>query len=344
MALLLAQLILNGENTLLNLKEETLVLDKFTFANGEHLDGLRLHYQTLGTPRRNAKGEIANAILFLHWTGASSQALLAPLFRETLFGPGQALDLEKYFLIVPDHLGHGKSSKPSDGLESKFPCYRFADMVELQHRLVTAKLGISTLYAIVGLSIGGMHAWMWGERYPDAAQRLIPIVAQPAPISGRNLLWRRIITESIRTDASWGTARASQPHGWTSMFPLMLLMAEGLGQLEASVKNSNDALQFIRTASKNAEAKNATDMVYALEASDDYHPQHLEKISAKVFALNFADDEFNPVAFGVLPSAMKRVKHGMHVITPATPETHGHSSQMHPNLWASFVARALAPL
>ncbi len=341
-ATVLLSTVLTAESSLIHLKEDTLVVHNYRFVSGEQLDSVKLHYRTLGTPRRDAKGNIANAVLFLHWTGASGIELLATLFSQVLFGPGQALDLEKYFLIVPDNLGHGQSSKPSDGLGRRFPHYRFADMVSLQHRLVTDRLNISRLHSIVGLSIGGMHAWMWGEQYPEAVESLIPIVAQPAPISGRNLLWRRVIAQAIRTDPAW--EKGLPLHRWPATFPLMLLMAEGVGQLETAITNSSDALQFIQTANKAALSKNAIDMVYALEASDDYNPQHLERISARVFALNFADDEFNPVELGVLPAAMNRVKQGSFLMVPSSAETHGHSSQMRPHLWAPFVARSLAQL
>ncbi len=334
------------EAKLLNQTEEDFILKNYKFRNGETIAELRLHYSTLGTPVRDADGNITNAVLFLHWTGGSGADLLAPAFREELFGAGQALDLKRYFVIVPDNIGHGRSSKSSDGLRAKFPRYGFGDMVDLQHKLVTEKLGIPRLHLILGLSIGGMHAWMWGEQHPDAMDALMPVVALPAPVSGRNLLWRRIITQSIRNDPSWKNGDyIEQPRGWTAMFPLMLMMAEGVTQLQTTIETPAQAETFVQKAANIAASnKDANDILYSLESSADYNPQHLERIKAKLFALNFADDEFNPVELNVLPEAVKRVKNGNFLIVPASPNTHGHASQMHPQLWSAKVAEFLARL
>lgn len=330
---------------MLNHQEDKYILKNYKFKNGESLAELKIHYSTLGTPKRDADGNITNAVLFLHWTGSSGKDLLSPAFNEALFGDGKALDLKKYFVIVPDNIGHGQSSKPSDGLKARFPKYRFEDMVDIQHRLVTEKLGISRLHLILGLSIGGMHAWMWGEKYPEAMTGLMPIVAQPAPITGRNLLWRRIITQSIRTDAAWKNGDyAEQPQGWRSMFPLMLMMAGSVPQFQNTVKNAAEADAFVQNASQGALQKDANDILYSLESSEDYHPQNLEKIKAKVFALNFADDAFNPVELNILPEAMKRVKNGKFLIVPINSETQGHASQMRPLLWCNEVQDFLAEL
>jgi len=216
----------------------------------------------------------------------------------------------------------------------------------LQHKLVTQKLGIRRLHLILGLSIGGMHAWMWGEQHPDAMDALMPVVALPAPVSGRNLLWRRIITQSIRSDPGWKNGDyTEQPRGWTTMFPLMLMMAEGVPQFQTTIETPAEAEAFVRKASQVAASnKDANDILYSLESSADYNPQHLERIKAELFALNFADDEFNPIELNVLPEAIKRVKNGKFLIVPANPNTHGHASQMHPKLWSAKVAEFLKSL
>jgi homoserine O-acetyltransferase/O-succinyltransferase len=333
------------EVKLLNHKDDYFFLKNYTFRSGETLDEVRLHYSTLGTPMRDAAGDITNAVLFLHWTGGGAADLLAPAYQEELFGAGRALDLEKYYVIVPDNIGHGRSSKPSDGLRAKFPHYGFSDMIDLQRRLVTEKLGVKRLHLILGLSIGGMHAWMWGEQFPDQVNALMPIVALPAPVSGRNLLWRRIITQAIRTDPTWKNGDyVEQPQSWKMTFPLMLMMAEGVSQFQRTIETPVQAEAFVQKAMQTAANKDANDILYSLESSADYNPQHLERITAKLFALNFADDEFNPVELNVLPEAIKRVKDGRFFIVPTNADTHGHASQMHPKLWSAKVKEFLSVL
>jgi homoserine O-acetyltransferase len=206
--------------------------ENYRFRDGEVLPRVRIHYATLGSPHRNAKGQIDNAILVIHWTGADGNALLSKHYMEALFAAGRPLDATRYFLILPDNVGHGKSSKPSDGLKAAFPKYGYADMVDLQHRLVTEKLGIEHLHAILGMSMGGMNAWQWAEAYPDAMDGVMPVVSMPIPISGRNMLWRRIVIDAIRSDPQWnGGNYTSPPQGWLNAFPI----------------NANDARQ--RTAS-----------------------------------------------------------------------------------------------
>ncbi len=330
---------------MLNQIEDDYVIANYEFRSGEILDELRLHYSTLGTPKLDAAGSITNAVLFLHWTGASGADLLAPAFSEELFGAGQALDLTEYFVIVPDNIGHGRSSKPSDGLHARFPRYGFHDMVDLQHRLVTLELGIRQLHLILGLSIGGMHAWMWGEQFPELMRALMPVVSLPAPVSGRNLLWRRIVAQSVRTDPTWkGGSYTEQPRGFTTMFPLIQMMLEGVPQLETMISGVPQAEAFVRKSEQAATTKDANDMVYSLESSSDYNPQQLERIEASLFALNFEDDEFNPVELDVLPQAIGRVRNGSYFIVPRSPKTHGHASQMHPELWSEKVAEFLATL
>jgi homoserine O-acetyltransferase len=187
----------------LNQKEDNFTVKNFKFQSGETLPELKLHYITVGTPHKNAQGEIDNAVLLLHGTTGTGKNFLSPAIGGQLFGPGQPLDATKYYLIMPDGIGRGGSSKPSDGMHTKFPHYGYLDVVEGQYRLVTEGLGIKRLKLVLGTSMGGMQTWLWGEKYPDAMDALMPIASQPIEVSGRNMLWRRLVIEAIRTDPDW---------------------------------------------------------------------------------------------------------------------------------------------
>jgi homoserine O-acetyltransferase len=308
----------------------------YRFRNGEVLDELRLHYATAGTPARNGKGEITNAVLMLHWTTGSGAALCTPEFVSSLYGPGMPLDAAKTFLVFADSVGHGLSSKPSDGLRAKFPRYGYRDMVDLQRRLVSETLGIERLRAIVGLSMGGMHAWLWAEIYPDAVEAILPVVAMPMRISGRNLVWRRIVARQIRSDPSFqGGDYAAPPRGWTEAFPLFRMMLDGVPRLQEAVPDLASADDFVEAAVQYASAIDANDVLYALEASEDCDPEPaLELIRARVFALSFADDEFNPVSLGILEKLIPRIPGARFVVLPGA---FGHLTQAFPSLWAEQV-------
>jgi homoserine O-acetyltransferase len=209
------------------------ILRDFSFADDSSIPELRLHYTTLGEPHRDGKGNIDNAVLLLHWTGASGAALLSAEFQQSLYAAGKPLDAQRYFLIVPDDLGHGQSSKPSDGLRSAFPHYTYGDLVLLQHRLVTEGLGIGRLHAIVGLSLGGMNAWQWVERYPEAVNAVMPVVSLPVKVSGRNLLWRRLAIDWIRDDPGWKNGNYDHnPSSFPQAWQLAMLMIEGVPHLQ----------------------------------------------------------------------------------------------------------------
>lgn len=310
------------------------------FRDGQVLPTVRIHYSTAGTPRRDASGRIANAVLMLHWTGSSSDVLQSRAFADTLYGPGKPLDLARYFLVFIDDVGHGRSSKPSDGLRARFPSYGYEDIVTLQHRTVTEALHLEHLHAIVGLSMGGMNAWQWAGRYPDFTDAIVPIVALPAPISGRNLIWRRFVALSIRNDPAWNDGNyTTQPRGWTESFPVFRMLLDGVPHLHETVRDRAAADAFISDAALAAARMDANDLLYALEASGDYDPSRsLESIRARVFALNFSDDAFNPVELGILEDSMRRVPHGTYVIQPGGPQSFGHFTQAHPELWAPRIA------
>ncbi|NPD22282.1 alpha/beta fold hydrolase [Corallococcus exiguus] len=324
-------------------QEADAVFTGHRFQDGTVLPEVRIHYATLGTPRRDASGAVTNAVLLLHWTSASGEVLRSKSFQDALFAPGRPLDATKYFLIFPDSVGHGRSSKPSDGLRTKFPAYGYRDMVELQHQLVTRTLGIRRLHAIVGLSMGGMNAWQWSELYPDAVEGVMPIVSLPTRIAGRNLLWRRFVSGQIRNDPEWKDGLyTAPPRGWLEAFPVFRMMLDGVPHLQATLPDAQAADAFISTARAQAAGMDANDILYSLESSRDYDPEGaLGDIQARVFALNFSDDEFNPVSLRTLETLMPRVKRGRFVVQEGSASSFGHFTQAHPELWADQVAAFL---
>ncbi len=330
----------------MELEEHDVEFHDVRFRDGKVLPTVRIHYSTAGTPRRDARGNIENAVLLLHWTGSSSDVLQGRPFVDALYGPGKPLDLARHYLVFVDSVGHGRSSKPSDGLRARFPAYGYEDMVTLQYRAVTEALGLTHLRAIVGLSMGGMNAWQWAERYPDFMDAIIPIVALPAPISGRNLVWRRFVALQIRNDPSWKEGNyTAPPRGWTESFPVFRMLLDGVPHLHETVRDRASADAFVRDAIAAAARMDANDLLFALEASGDYDPQAaLESIRAQVFALNFGDDEFNPVVLGVLEESMRRVPRGTYVIQPGTPHSFGHFTQGQPSLYAEQLGAFLRAL
>jgi homoserine O-acetyltransferase/O-succinyltransferase len=320
--------------------------ENYRFHDGEILPRVRIHYATLGSPHRNAQGQIDNAVLVIHWTGADGNTLLSRNYMQALFAPGRPLDATRYFLILPDNVGHGKSSKPSDGLKAAFPKYGYADMVELQHRLVTEKLGIEHLHAILGMSMGGMNAWQWAEAYPNAMDGIMPVVSMPIPISGRNILWRRIVIDAIHSDPQWnGGNYTSPPEGWLNAFPLMRMMLDSVPHLQVLVPGGFAADRFIADARSQAISMDANDILYSLSSSADYDPQPgLTAIKTKVYALNFADDEFNPAELHVLEELMPRVREGRLIVRPGSAESSGHLTMAHPEPWSEHVAEFLRSL
>lgn len=313
---------------------------QYTFRDGEVLPSLRIHYATLGTPHRDQAGNVDNAVLVLHWTSASSEAVRSDEYVRSLYGAGQPLDPATHFLIFVDNVGHGRSSKPSDGLHARFPHYGYRDMVDIQHRLVSEVLGIRRLRAIFGMSMGGMHAWLWAENHPGEVEAIMPVVALPTRIAGRNLVWRRIVTRAIRTDPDWQNGDYREPpRGWTEAFPLFRMMLDGVPHLQATIPDRTSADAFVRAAVDQAKRMDANDVLYSLESSEDYDPEaDLGKIRARVLALNFSDDEFNPVELGTLDRLVGRVPGAKFVIQPGTETSHGHLTQAHPALWANHVA------
>src|ERR1700722_18347086 len=314
---------------------------RYAFRNGQILDRVRIHYSALGQPHLDGHGEIDNAVLVLHWTGAAGVALQSPEFMKSVFGPGCPLGSDRFYLIFADSIGHGKSSKPSDGLKARFPHYGYCDMVDLQHRLVTEVLGIKRLRAIFGLSMGGMNAWQWAQSYPHAMDAIMPVAALPMKISGRNILWRRMAIAAIRSDPEWQEGNYSRPpRGLMQAYGLLRMMIDGVPHLQATVTDGASADQFIAQSATQAQSIDANDILYSLESSADYAPQPpLSSIRAKVFALNFDDDEFNPDRLGILQSLMGEVTHARFVVQPGTASSFGHLTMTYPELWAAQVTQ-----
>jgi len=312
-----------------NQREADFVVRNFRFATGETLPELRLHYLTLGTPRRDAAGAIANGVLLLHGTGGNSTSWLQASLAGELFGPGQPLDAAKYFIVIPDGIGAGRSSKPSDGLRDKFPQYRYRDMVQAQYRLLTEGLGIRHLRLVMGTSMGGMHTWLWGGMYPDFMDGLVPLASQPTPMSGRNWLMRRIRIEAIR----------NAPDAYMYTLPLAQLNTESVVRLQEMAPTREAADALYRKMVDDARRGDPWNQLYVVEASMDYDPTpELGKIRAPLLAINFADDEINPPELGVVEPAIAKIPTAKYVLVPAGPETHGHYTYFRAAVWKSHLA------
>jgi homoserine O-acetyltransferase len=325
-------------------KEGDVVLKNFKFTSGETLPTLTIHYRSVGEPKRDAKGVVRNAVLILHGTTGTGAQFIRPEFAGELFGPGQLLDATQYFIVLPDGIGHGKSSKPSDGLRAKFPRYGYRDMIEAQRRLLVEGLHVSHLRLVMGTSMGGMHTWLWGELHPDFMDALMPLASLPTQVAGRNRGWRRILTDAIRNDPQWqGGNYKDEPQSLNTAAGFLWLMTSNpvLRQTEAPTLAGTDAAldAYIANYRKTADAN---DVLYAVEASHDYDPgPALESIRAPLFAVNSADDLINPPELGILQKEIKRVHGGRAVVVPFGPDTRGHGSHTIAKLWKSYLGELL---
>lgn len=305
---------------------------------------LKIRYRTLGTPVRDEAGRVRNAVLILHGTGGSGEQFLNDHFAGVLFGPGQLLDAARYFIIIPDGIGHGESSKPSDGLHALFPQYTYDDMVVAQHRLLSEGLGVDHLSLIIGTSMGGMHAWLWGEKYPDFMDALMPLACLPVEIAGRNRMQRRMIMDSIRNDPTWKNGEyKTRPQGLTAAIYIEIIESSSPFRLQkqAPTREAADRLldEFVRDRLSRTDAN---DLLYQYEASRDYNPApDLEKIRALLLAINSADDEINPPELGIAEREIKRVKRGRFVLIPISDETRGHGTHSFPEIWKDHLEQLL---
>ena len=316
--------------------ESDFTIRDFKFASGETLPELRLHYRTLGKPEKDAQGKTTNAILIMHGTTGSGAQFIRSEFAGELFGKDQPLDATKFFIVLPDGIGHGKSSKPSDGMHAKFPRYGYIDMVEADYRLLTEGLGVDHARLVMGTSMGGMHTWLWGELHPDFMDALLPLASLPTQISGRNRAWRRMVIDAIRNDPAWdGGEYKTQPPSLRTAAEMLWLMSSNpvLRQKDAPTLGKTDEVldKFVEQIVK---TDDANDVLYALEASHDYDPgPNLEKIKAPLLAINSADDQINPPELGILEQEIKRVPHGRAIVIPFSDKTRGHGSHTLAALW-----------
>jgi len=320
------------------------VLHDFHFSSGETLSELRIHYRTLGTPVKDKHGSVRNAVIIGHGTGGTGGQFIRPEFAGELFGAGQLLDASKYFIVLPDGIGHGKSSKPSDGLHAKFPKYGYTDMVEAQYRLLTEGLKVNHLRLVMGTSMGGMQTWVWGEHHPDFMDALLPLASLPVQIAGRNRVWRRTVIDAIRNDPDWkGGDYTTQPNALRTASAMIFFMGSNpiLRQLQMPTLAKAD--ETIEAAMATAmREQDANDLMYQVSASWDYDPNPtLETIRAPLFAVNSADDLINPPELGILEREIKRVKNGRAVVIPLSPETRGHGSHTVAKLWEQYLAQLL---
>ncbi|MGB8912832.1 MAG: alpha/beta fold hydrolase [Candidatus Sulfotelmatobacter sp.] len=326
-------------------KEGDYVSHDFHFDSGESLPELRLHYTTFGTPVRDASGKVTNAVLLLHGTTGSGGQFLIPQFAGVLFGPGQLLDVARYYVILPDNIGHGKSSKPSDGMHARFPQYDYDDMVRSQHELLEKGLSVNHLRLILGTSMGCMHSWIWGESYPDFMDAMMPLACQPVPIAGRNRMWRKMVMDSVRDDPAWKNGEyTEEPQMALKIGAEMFYMAAGSAaqmQKNFPTREATDAATADYVKQFTA-SHDANDLLYALNASRNYDPSpQLEKVIAPVMFVNSADDFINPPELGIAEREIKRVKNGRFVLLPISDQTHGHGTHSWAAVWQRYLKELL---
>jgi homoserine O-acetyltransferase/O-succinyltransferase len=335
-----------GQQTLLPATTEgDFVIKDFKFRSGDTLPELRLHYTTLGKPARDAHGRVTNAVLILHGTGGTGHQFLTPIFANELFGPGQLLDAGRYFIILPDGIGHGKSSKPSDGLRAHFPQYDYDDMVAAHYRLLTEGLSVNHLRLVLGTSMGCMHSFVWGETYPDFMDALMPLACQPVELAGRNRIWRKMTMDAIRNDPEWkGGEYTTEPQqALHTVLDFLLIAGSAPLYLQKTLPTREAADKYLDDYFKTRLAGlDANDFLYQVNASRNYNPSpQLEKITAHVMYINSADDFINPPELGIADREVKRMKNARFVLIPVSDETRGHGTHTKAVLWKQYLAELL---
>lgn len=326
-------------------RDGTFTIRDFRFGSGEVLPELRLHYLTLGTPHVAADGRIDNAVLLLHGTGGDAHSLLNPLFADQLLGPGQPLDIQRYFIVLPDDIGHGQSSKPSDGLHARFPHYDYDDMVRSQRQMLVEGLKIDRLRLILGTSMGCMQSFVWGTTYPGFADALMPLACLPTAIAGRNRMIRYVAMQAIRQDPAWqGGEYSQQPaQGLRTANAMLLVMGSSPLQMQKAAPTREQAERYADDYLARAMARtDANDLLYQLDSSRNYDPSaSLAKIEVPVRYVNSADDFVNPPELGIAETLVKRMPHAKFVLLPITPETRGHGTHTHAALWKQQLVELL---
>jgi len=320
------------------------VAHDFKFKSGEQLPELRLHYRTLGKLARDAQGRATNAVLILHGTGGSGQQFLQPQFAGELFGPGQLLDINRYFVILPDGIGHGKSSKPSDGMRAHFPAYDYHDMVAAQHLLVSEGLHVEHLRLIMGTSMGCMHSFVWAETYAAFVDAYMPMACQPVQIAGRNRVWRKMLMDAIREDPAWkgGDYKDEPAEGLRAAEDILVIAGSAPLVMQKMLPTRDAADKYVAESDKRAGALDANDLLYQVNASRNYDPSpQLEKITAAIMWVNSADDFINPPELGIAEKESKRLKNGTFVLLPISENTHGHGTHTWAVAWEEYLRRLL---
>ncbi len=323
----------------------TYTVPSFTFASGETLTGLRLHYETFGTPRADASGRTTNAVLIIHGTGGSAQQFIVDRFAGVLFKPGGVLDAQKYFIILPDEIGHGQSSKPSDGMRLKFPHYGYHDMVRATHDMIVNGLHVNHLRLVMGTSLGGMQTWMWGEAYPTMMDALMPLASLPVQISGRNRIWRNMIADLIMSSPNYDDGNyTSQPYGMKGAVDVLWMVGSAPLYDQSIMPNQAAADAYYRdTMQLLSKHLDANDLLYQITSSSDYDPEpQLGSIVAPLLAINSADDQVNPPELGIMQREIQRVPHGQFILLPITSETRGHSTHTLPAVWGNYLQSFLS--
>ncbi len=324
--------------------EGEITVRDFAFASGERLPSLRLHYATLGTPRRDASGAIVNAVMVLHGTGGTGKQFLVPQFAGVLYGPGQPLDLKRWYVILPDGIGHGASSKPSDGLHARFPHYDYADMVAGQRKVLDA-LGVTQLRLLIGTSMGCMHAFVWGETYPGFAKALLPLACQAVELGGRNRIWRKLAIDAITHDPAYaGGEYTSEPAGgMRAAASILVLAGTAPVALQAAYPTRAGADAYVDKVEKSFSSGDANDLIWALQASRTYDPSaRLASINVPVTWINSGDDFINPPGLHLAEAQVRQMPRGKFVLIPESTATHGHGTHTWAALWQSELLALLA--
>ncbi len=318
---------------------------EFTFKSGQRLPVLRLHYMTLGRPRRDSQGHVTNAVLILHGTGGDGHQFERPQFADVLFTPGGLLDPARYYIILPDDIGHGKSSKPSDGMHARFPQYDYDDMVEGEYELVTHGLKVDHLRLVMGTSMGCMHSFMWAEQHADFVDAAMPLACLPAPIAGRNRLWRRMVIDAIRQDPAWqgGDYKQQPREGLRTASDLLAIAGASPLPMLRSYPKPEDADKYLADyTAKELATLDANDLLYQVDSSRDYDPSGaLGQIKAPLTWVNSADDFINPPELGIAEEAVKKIPHGRFILIPTSEQTHGHGTHTWATLWQAHLKALL---
>lgn len=325
--------------------EGDFLVRNFQFHSGESLPELRLHYTTLGKPARDSAGRTTNAVLILHGTGGTGHQFLLPQFAGVLFGPGQLLDSTRYFIILPDGIGHGKSSKPSDGLRAHFPQYDYDDMVALHHRLLTEGIGVNHLRLVMGTSMGCMHSFVWGETYPDFMDALMPLACLPVQIAGRNRIWRKMVMDAIRDDPEWkdGEYKEEPKQALRTALDFLLMAGSAPIPMQKTLPTRAAADKYLDDYFRaRFNSLDANDLLYQVNASRNYDPsRELGKIKTPVMWINSADDFINPPELGIAEIEVKNMPDARFVLIPASENTHGHGTHTWAEFWKQYLAELL---